>query len=91
ILGIIIGVFVLINSILLIVGKKEKPLVYAINLFCAFGFLATGIGGFFIPEKLDIIPIILLLVFAVIFLVQYYVFLKKNNSSQKHKIHSSKK
>ncbi len=91
ILGILIGIFVLINSILLIAGKKEKQLVCIFNFALAIGFIATGICGFFIPENLDYITIILLLIFAVLFLVQYYLFLKKNQTSQKHKITSSKK
>ncbi|MDE6241278.1 MAG: hypothetical protein K2M08_02520 [Anaeroplasmataceae bacterium] len=91
ILGIIIGIFVLINSILLIVSKKEKQFVCIINLFLAIGFIGTGIGGFFIPKDLDYITIILLFIFAVLFLVQYYVFLKKNQAPQKHKVNSSKK
>ena len=91
ILGVIIGVFVLINSIFLIIGKKERVLVYGINLFCALGFLGTGIGGFFIPKNLELLPIILLLIFAVIFLVQYYVLLKKSQTPKNHKVASRKK
>ncbi|MDE7384396.1 MAG: hypothetical protein K2M84_01415, partial [Anaeroplasmataceae bacterium] len=61
------------------------------NLILAIGFIGTGIGGFFIPKDLDYITIVLLLIFAVLFLVQYYVFLKKNQTPQKHKVTSSKK
>ncbi|MCM1196668.1 MAG: hypothetical protein NC310_06340 [Roseburia sp.] len=91
ILGIIIGIFTFINSIFLIVSKKEKQFVCIINFVLALGFIGTGIGGFFIPEKLEYITIILLLIFAVLFLVQYYVFLKKGQASKNHKITSSKK
>lgn len=91
ILGILIGVFVFINSILLAVSKKEKQFVCILNFILAIGFIGTGVGGFFIPEKFDYIPIILLLIFAVLFLVQYYVFLKKSQTSKNHKVTSRKK
>lgn len=91
ILGILIGVFVLINSILLTLGKKEKQFVCIINFILALGFIGAGVGGFFIPEKLDYITITLLLIFAVLFLVQYYVFLKKSQTTKNHKVTSRKK
>lgn len=82
ILGIIIGVFILLNSIFLIKSKRINAIVWGINLFCSFGFIATGIGGFFFPESLNYVPIILLFVFSLIFLVQYSIFLKKNKESK---------
>lgn len=91
ILGIIIGCFVFLNAIFMMVSKKENVVIYAINIFCSIGFIGTGIGGFFVPKNLDYIPVILLLVFALLFLIQYYLFLKKNKESKQHKITSRKK
>ncbi len=91
ILGIIIGILALLNSILFLVGKKGNVYLYVIDILCSFGFIITGISGFFIPKAWDMIPVILLLVFAILYLVVNYILLKKRKNSQTHKQQSTKK
>ncbi|MDE5715689.1 MAG: hypothetical protein K2I42_06100 [Anaeroplasmataceae bacterium] len=86
ILGIIIGLLVLINIIMTIVNrKKEKLYITIINIITALLFLATGISGFFIPEKYEYISFVLLLVLSVFYLSFFFIVSKKNNNSNKKK------
>lgn len=91
ILGCIIGVFSLINTAIMFFAKKEKIWIAVLNLFCSIGFIGMGITGFCIPEKYNIIPIILLLVFSVVYLVLNTVVLNKRKAPQTGKTNSCKK
>lgn len=91
ILGCVIGVIAFINSGIIFYTKKEKLWISILNLICALGFIGTGIAGFFIPEKYSIIPIILLLVLAVVYLCLNMAGLKKGKTSQAGKTNSGQK
>ncbi len=86
ILGIIIGVLILINIIMTFVNKKrDKLYILIINIITVCLFLATGISGFFIPEKYEYISFILLLILSVFYLSFFFIVSKKSNNTNKKK------
>lgn len=90
ILGIVIGGILFLHSLVTIISKKKKMGVYCFNIFCSFGFMGSGIGGFFMPKSLEYITMLLLLFFSICFLVSYYLFLKERKNSNQRKINSCK-
>ena len=91
ILGCIIGVFALVNTGIIFFTKRERLSISIWNLLCALGFLVTSIVGFIIPDKYSLVPVILLVVFAVAYLILNTFFLKKGKTSQTGITNSSKK
>lgn len=90
IFGIHVGVLTLIQSIYMIIEKKERLPMLMIYVVCGLGFIGLGIGGFFIPKNLDYLTVVSLLCFAILYLGITY-FSKKRKTAQQHKVASGKK
>lgn len=88
--GIVLGLLLLLNSYIAFRISKEKLSVLIIGIFFSLGLVGSGIGGFFMPENLSYIPILLLLVFSIGYLIFYYLVLKENKKSQQGKINPRK-
>ncbi|MDE5566371.1 MAG: hypothetical protein K2I77_05235 [Anaeroplasmataceae bacterium] len=86
--GIVLGIILLFNSIFLYKNKKEKLYILMIGIVLSLGLLGSGIGGFFMPQNLSYVTIILLLSFCVLYLVFYYVILKDRKNTKQTKINS---
>lgn len=86
--GIVLGIILFSNSIFLYKNKKEKIYILMVGIVLSLGLLGSGIGGFFMPQDLSYVTIILLLLFCVLYLVFYYVVLKERKDTKQAKINS---
>ncbi len=83
--AIVIGLL-LIFSAYSFYKAKLSNLMIVVSLICSSGFLASGIVGFMVPDNLSYIVILIMLVFAIIYLVGYIIFKKRLKHQEVEKV-----